>query len=181
MNNAPRRLVVFAGPQDWGTQSAQALISISEISEDSVVYLSTRPAPSKLLGQDKSVLVIDAFDGLNPDVVGQASGTIIAGGALVIICPSLSEWPNYSDPENAKIVPFSSPDDDSPSLYLSRWAHYLASTDGIELDTPDTHLAIAPLIPEVRSLSSSTQTSPDQQNAVKAIIKVVNSKRRRPL
>jgi tRNA(Met) cytidine acetyltransferase len=64
-------------------------------------------APSKvsrLLGQELQVLVIDAYDGFDPDAVGAAVGALVGGGLLLLLTPPLAQWRDYPDPQHARIT-----------------------------------------------------------------------------
>ena len=83
----PRRLIVLAGPEAWGKQRAAELSSRSGLQDQQITWLEPEGDACGLLGQERAMLVLDTYHGLNPDVFGRVSGLIQAGGALLLICP----------------------------------------------------------------------------------------------
>lgn len=100
-----RRLLVFSGGRDWCQQQVTQLdlnqhtVWLGKHGPDAVEQLDARQA-QRLLGRTISQLVIDSWDGFNPNALGQASGALAGGGLLVILCPALEQWPDYDDPEH---------------------------------------------------------------------------------
>jgi len=100
-----RRLLVFSGERSWCRQQVAQLelskhtIWLGKQGPDSVEQLDPRQA-QRLLGRTISQLVIDSWDGLNPNGLGQAAGALTGGGLLIILCPALEQWPQYDDPEH---------------------------------------------------------------------------------
>ncbi len=133
----PRRLILLAGPRAWGTQTASELISSSKLREAQHLWLEPGDKALGVLGQERALVIINAYLGMNPDVIGRVSGLVQAGGALMMICPSLEDWPDYQDPEYAKIVPYPGQTGMVHGYYLKRWVRLLGSLQGIECYTPD--------------------------------------------
>ncbi len=112
---AARRLMLFCGPETWGEKAAHKLITTSALRDDQIYWHKAEENALGILGQDRGIVVINAYQSLAPDVVGRTSGTIVAGGALVIICPQLEDWQNRPDPQSKKLTPYPI-DDDVPLL-----------------------------------------------------------------
>lgn len=53
----------------------------------------------KYLGQERDILVIDAYAGFNPDALGALAGIVKLGGMCVLLTPNNETWVNYLDPE----------------------------------------------------------------------------------
>lgn len=104
-----RRLLVLVGSSEWSLlcldQLPQALIEKPGLwvaplpvipSAASVFCVNLAKAtwvkPSRchqVLGQEFSWVVVDAFDGLDPDALGASSGALCGGGLLVLLLPAL--------------------------------------------------------------------------------------------
>ena len=94
-----RSMLVIAGEADWCRNMAGTVTGLPELKR--VVWVSSAEldgvevvngnAVKKLLGQEREAVVFDAYSGFDPDAFGAISGTICAGGLLVLLCPPLSE------------------------------------------------------------------------------------------
>lgn len=58
------------------------------VSENAVTYKQA----SSLLGQEKSVVVFDAYDGIQPDALAAVTGLVVGGGCLILCLPEEAEW-----------------------------------------------------------------------------------------
>ncbi|MCV6589311.1 MAG: GNAT family N-acetyltransferase [Marinobacterium sp.] len=122
-----RRLMVLSGSEHWCWQQAQQL----DLDEQTVWLGAEAPEivermdgkqAQRLLGRTVSQLIINAWDGLNPDALGQASGTLCGGGLLVLLCPPLEQWPDYDDPEHKAMAPLPWNTDDVGRRFIRRLA-----------------------------------------------------------
>lgn len=174
-----RRLILFSGPEDWGLKAVRELIDRSGLKEKDLCWPEKNDAAMASLGQDYSLAVINAYQGLNPDVFGRLSGTVLAGGAVLIICPDLEAWSKFDDPAKVKLTPYPQNPSEVRGAYLLRWVGCIKQLDGVECLTPTSPqaAAIKTVMPLVCKSSAAT---PDQQLAIDAIIKVVTGQRRRP-
>gem|GEM_PF-3707374 len=103
-----RRLLVFSGSAQWARQRAAEQATADSIwlgqhPPEGMVALPVREA-HRLLGQTLTSLIYDAWDGFNPNSFGQISGTLSGGGLLILLCPPLSDWPDFDDPEHRTLV-----------------------------------------------------------------------------
>lgn len=176
----PRRLIILAGPQAWGRQTATDLISNSGLHGAQHLWLEAADKALGFLGQERALVILDAYLGLNPDVFGRVSGLVQAGGALLVICPTLESWPDFPDPEYAKLVPYHEQAGTVRGYYLKRWVRLLGSLDGVECYTPDTPTCIPKLISCSPNFPPSKACTSDQQQAIESVISVVRGQRRRP-
>ncbi len=177
---SPRRLMLFCGPQTWGEEVVARLVLDSKLPADEVYWHQSNDSAFSILGQDRTLTIINAYQGLHPDVIGRTVGTITAGGALAIICPPLEEWPTYADPQIPKLIPYSNQHQPIKSHYLQRWSKLLGELEGVEHYTPnDTH-PINPIKRALFNLHLNKACTPDQQAAIDAVIKTVTGQRRRP-
>ena len=110
-----RGCVVLSGSQAWCQQAAMQSISLisnqatdmnsaicwvgaSVPTSDNIRVISPN-ATAQLLGSDADCLVIDAWSGLAPDMLGMTSGTLRGGALLLLLTPAFEQWPTYDDPD----------------------------------------------------------------------------------
>ncbi len=173
-----RRLILLHGPQVQGLHAVEQFIRRCDLDEKYV--LSADQATRNVLGQEFALVVVNAHLGLNPDTIGQLSGTVMAGGALLILCPNLNDWPHTPDPEYVKLRPHGCPSAGSGSAYLKRWVKQLALLDGIEILAPD-QLAAQPVIKTANIQAPAGRAATrDQQTAIDTLLKTVSGQRKRP-
>ena len=175
-----RRLILLSGTQAWGEQAALELINRSGLRAEQSLWLAPADNALNFLGQDRALVTIDTYHGLNPDVFGRVSGLVQAGGALLLICPALEDWPDYHDPEYLKLVPYPLQVETIKGFYLKRWVRLLSSLDGIERYTAATQTAIPALRACPPGAAISQACTPDQQGAIQTVLSVVQGQRRRP-
>ena len=114
-----RGCLVLSGSQAWCQQQAHDAITLinahsihsSSIDASQVCWVGNSVPPSsyiraipphataQLLGSDTNCLVIDAWSGLAPDMLGMASGTLQGGALLLLLTPPLNKWSAYDDPD----------------------------------------------------------------------------------
>lgn len=103
LQGAHQRLVLsIQGEQDW----CLALLLAVQIVHADVLVISDRKLANSpvsfakietLLGSESPVVVVDLFDGLNPDVLCIASGLVSCGGLLILLSPQLNNWGAIKD------------------------------------------------------------------------------------
>ena len=194
--SARRPAFALAGPRPWGLALARSLLQ-----EDAArtLWITDQQLPAGTLvraaaargwlGQETQALVFDAWAGLDADALGAATGTLAGGGLFLLLCPPLAEWPDYADPDHARIAVHPYGADAVTGRFLRRFARLVRTHDGIRVVTPDSdlqavlseavaELAVAPTAP--RGGGGPCRT-PDQARAVQAIRKVALGHRRRPV
>jgi len=176
----PRRLIVLTGPQDRGKQVANELITRSQLQAEQTLWLKPQDTALEVLGQEYALVVMDTYHGLNPDVFGRVSGLVQAGGALLILSPTLEDWPTYPDPEHLKLAPYPVEAKNISSFYLKRWVRLLSSLQGIERYRTETGSAIPSIVTSTPDSPPSRACTDDQQYAVDAVLHAVRGQRRRP-
>ena len=146
-----RRLLVIAGDRDAGFDVAFDAIegvldsnrgACDDNSEDaSVTVVSSRSgfrferyAPEhadELLGQTRSLVLLDCHEGFTPNVLGQLSGVVDGGGLFVLLTPPLADWPdrNAGFDESMAVPPFGV--DDVGGRFRSRLVATLREHPGI--------------------------------------------------
>ncbi|WP_107851399.1 tRNA(Met) cytidine acetyltransferase TmcA [Oceanimonas marisflavi] len=135
-----RRLLVLSGEQDWAIAQAHTLLAA--FSSDPVLWLGEAPAgqpqvpPGKFhtaLGREYSHLIFNAFSGLHPDALGAAGGTLSAGGMLVLLCPSLHDWPGFADPDLRRYVALPEQAEGLSSAFITRVVSLLRADPNVLL------------------------------------------------
>ncbi|MGB2271834.1 MAG: GNAT family N-acetyltransferase [Pseudomonadales bacterium] len=109
-----RGCLVLSGSQAWCQQSALDCLALHALSADtqhaicwvgssapnsSMIRVIPPHAAQQLLGSDTDYLVIDAWSGLSPDMLGMTSGTLRGGALLLLLTPPFELWPDYDDPD----------------------------------------------------------------------------------
>ena len=132
-----RRLLVLAGTQDWAWAQARHLSLV----ERETLWLGDAPPQAAesqsigcpltatpinkfktVLGKEYQVVVFNAFSGLHPDALGAVAGTVRAGGVLILLCPTLADWPASGD---ADLVRYVAEPEQAQSLYSRFLARFI--------------------------------------------------------
>ncbi len=192
-----RLSLALAGPRDWARQQALTLLAgfgadalwVTDAPPEGVEALPAERA-RRLLGRDLPALVFDAWAGLDLEALGATTGAVVGGGLFLLLCPGLDAWPEFADPDHARIAvhPFTAAD--VPGRFLRRMARIVAAHPGIHVITPTTpwvlvnqrlraHLQ-APPAAGPQSVPPPCRT-PDQARAVEAVLRVARGHRRRPV
>jgi tRNA(Met) cytidine acetyltransferase len=97
-----RRLILFEGSRDYCDQRLQELsqldlpmrlLSNRELQPAAVAFSKA----DTCLGGEARLVVVDLFDGFNPDVLCIAAGLVQAGGALLLLSPPAVDWDVSTD------------------------------------------------------------------------------------
>jgi tRNA(Met) cytidine acetyltransferase len=183
-----RRALVLAGTADWGRGCACKILAHLGVSTPLWLADTTGTAnlARKWLGREVDVLVIDAHNGLDPDALGAAAGSLRAGGLLLVLCPPLADWPQQPDPQLVRISVYPWRPEQLSNRFIRRLARLLQRS-------PDAMLVeqSRPIPPDVDTASASALSpqSPtdrlwrtqDQRRAIEAVLRVARGHRRRPL
>ncbi|CAA6811789.1 MAG: Predicted P-loop ATPase fused to an acetyltransferase COG1444, partial [uncultured Thiotrichaceae bacterium] len=138
----------------WVTQE-----NIPLTDDASSVCLPTHKARS-VLGREFFIVVFDAWSGLDVNALAAVSGTICAGGSLVLLTPPLTEWPQYADPDYKRFLPHPWQPDQLDGYFLQRFIRLLNGY-------PLLDLGDVPLVPDQ---VVSAHTSDEQLSALQAIL-----------
>lgn len=199
-NRRHRLVLVITGSADWTQGLAEACLGDQP---GTGVWLAdgplTRPhlplaAGLELLGQELDYLVFDAQAGFDPDSFGAATGALRGGGLLLLLTPSLRDWPHLPDPQSRRILVEGYAPEQLGGRFLTRLSTVLAGQEGISLieeGHPALHSdplpraspqgqALAPPDPSSAVVEAASRT-PDQAEAVRAILHTARSRARRPL
>ena len=136
-----------------------------------------------LLGRQTHCLIIDAWDGVDPNVLGAVSGVVAGEGILIMI---RRPWGDDDIDEQGRarltVLPFTS--DQVTTRFQTRfWRHFLGAGGVTLVDQSQGVVAEAQPFagsPPARFYHDVARTE-DQANALMAILKVVQGRKRRPL
>ncbi|MBV0922659.1 GNAT family N-acetyltransferase [Halomicroarcula limicola] len=102
-----RRVLVLAGDAPRTRDRAAAALDAAEIPREETTLLGPdeflgcerheQARASELLGRTRTAVVLDCHDELRPNALGTAVGAVDGGGLLVLLTPSLEEWPEKRD------------------------------------------------------------------------------------
>lgn len=199
IENGHRRLAVFSGERGWANQQAHrvwrdelgAKVCLGDATADGIKGTPFSKA-SGFLGQEFDLVIFDAWSGFDPDAFGAISGTIRAGGVLLMLAPELDSWADQADPELNKLCVHPWQPNQLTNRLVKRLSRLIRQDTEVLLVTPA----------KVRLGSSEARRSPveyrnsrvawrvaaneeclseDQAAAVSAIERVVTGHRRRPV
>ena len=138
-----RRLLVLSGSRDRTRATAESALDAADLDPTAVTYVGTatdtlweRVDPdqvAKLLGTTHGAVVLDCHDECRPNAIGRAVGAVDGGGLLVLLTPSLDEWPDRRDgfDEGLAVPPFTV--DDVTGHFRSRLVSLLRMHPGIAI------------------------------------------------
>ena len=173
-----RQAIVFAGKQAWCQQQAEAIAG--QFARLEVCWLAD--VEHSLLGQEVDVLIVDARKGFDPDLFGQATGTIRGGGLLVLLTPDFDTWPAYNDPQNERVNVALYPPSSIQGHFIQRLTNVIRNDKSLVIVNEGEKLPAIDLPVEVLTdKRQDIRTTADQQQAIEAVIKVVTGQRRRPV
>lgn len=180
--------VLVSGTPAWALACAQSLVDEDSLwvgpdAPPSVHALSMRRARESLGGECDRV-VVNALSGLDPDALGAVAGLPRAGGCLILLAPTLADWPERDDPELARITPYPFTPADAGSAYIRRLTRLLDEQHPLWTVSEGKPL---PAVPPPAKPAGSPQLvaapcrSSDQAEAVERILHVARGRPRRPL
>ena len=179
-----RQLLVIAGQERWTTNAAIRLLgnnnkqSILWVSDFQSEYesISIKDYRSKL-GHEYDWVVLNCFSGFRANAAMALSGTIKAQGLMIILCPELSEWPNYADPEQSNRISYGYQHINAKSAFIEHLISYFREDSAVAMLSADKFSGKAFFVED----SSDNERYCEQEAAVKSIFKVAQGHRNRPL
>ncbi len=193
-----RRLLVCSGNNDWcrlkKTQIKQALSAKlptliigasanNEGSDEPDVITITANQCLERLGGEFGNIIFDAHAGFDVDAFGAISGTLCAGGLLVLLTPPLDQWHHFTDPQHRRMQVYPQQIEEVTGRYLQRLAQMIERSAQLSLLTQQGNQRLQPsdvYCDKPAALPKPYKTD-SQLNAVAAVHKVLRGHRRRPL
>ncbi len=201
-----RRLLVLAGEPGWCRRLAAALVDATPLIDETgatdrgqILWVGDSGAGSAIrlkasqsnryLGTESSLIIFDAFDGFNPDGLAAISGTLRAGGLMLLLTPPLDHWPDYPDPEYRRLLVHPLQPESAKGYFLTLIARALRTDREVSILQQGEAVPPVPVrsvvdsgpaVPSVSDADSACRTE-DQALAVAALLRVVSGHRRRPL
>ena len=190
--NGQRRLLVLSGSVYWCREQVQkAIVELDNrqalyIGDGSMVGINVLAAnkSKQWLGRELDFLIFDGHSGFDVDAFGAISGTLRAGGLMLLLVPELSQWAKFVDPEHRRIQVYPQSLEQVTGYYLERLATLLESTDKASVVTESGEFKAstwpdAPVVVVASTLPDHCRTQ-EQAQAIAQVYKVVRGHRRRP-
>ncbi len=185
-----RRTLLLSGESGWCRSLAVLLVDTLSPSVCHWIgepwaemnVLSNRQA-NQLLGGECSLLVYDAFSGFDADAFAAVSGTLCGGGLLVLLTPSFSQWPQFSDPTYSRLLVANYHLSQIKGCFIRHLMTELNDAEGVLHcqqgdELPQLSSQVPPLLPEA---VPAPYLSRGQAQVVQAIQQVLQGHRNRPL
>lgn len=133
------------------------------------------------LGTECDLLVVDARQTVDWDLVAASSGCLKAGGLWLFVTSEPELWQHQPNPAAKRVLPYPLDAAAYSGLFKQFWLAQLAEQRWVQLIEGNS--AVIPLLPEAIASTSAElpYRTTEQQQAVTAIHKVVTGHRRRPL
>ncbi len=187
-----RRLLVCAGEISWCRQQAVAMIGVTKevlvVSEPSAgwpdVDVISATGCLGQLGREHDNIIFDAWAGFDVDAFGAISGTLRAGGIMMLLTPALDQWPQYPDPQYQRMIVYPQTLADVTGHYLQRLVRLIRNCDQLSLLSQNEPLRLQANDALSRPMQGYIEPpciTACQQLAVEKIHRVLRGHRRRPL
>lgn len=147
--------------------------------------------PSHLLGTQTDVLIYDAHQGFDPDLFCLAAGTLKAGGVLLFLSPTVTQWLASGDPDYQRMLVYPHTIAQIEGRFLQRWIKALESADGTmawDLNTQRSVKVLGKALPQSmpalhngHGLLEDFDYTHDQKQLIAQILRVAEGHRNRPL
>lgn len=187
-----RGVLVLAGEAAWCRAAGAAIVAsaagatvlwVGEQAPAGVTRIAGSGAGG-MLGQEVDLLVFDAHSGFDVDAFGAVTGTVRGGGLSLLLTPPLAGWPAFADPEHARIAVYPCGALAVGGRFIGRLVRVLRAAEAVRV--VEQGRAVAAVGPDaevgpVRPMGEGLYRTPDQAQAVEALLKVVTGHRRRPL
>lgn len=170
-----RALIHLEGEQAWAKQYSEMLIHALQLAPVQSVGTDLQQA-QRLLGSECDALLINAYDGFNPSVLGMLSASLRGGGVLILLTPALAYWPSFADPDYRRMLSVADRELQVPGHFLQRCADFLQAFSH--------RVAITDHAFHVPQLINSRQAQIDyseQQQAIAWIEKTALGRAKRPI
>ncbi|BBB26653.1 tRNA(Met) cytidine acetyltransferase TmcA [Amphritea japonica] len=166
-----RLLIVISGSREWCQRCIpQQQSSLSRwawigdpavgIQPPSIVRPVSAKQAHQLLGQESDCVLFDGWSGFNPNGFGQVVGTLVAGGAFILVTPLPEVWERFSDPEYQHIAVEPYTEKDVGRCFIRHLINTIAADDQL------MHFSENSLLPEISDFASLLATHRVKQVSV---------------
>jgi len=190
-----RHCIILAGNQSWGHGSLQEIALRNSLGNLLIVATTPVAIPgseqinpadaAQYLGREFEHVVMDFYDGIDPNALGALSGTVSGGGLLILLMPGLDNLRNFADPEQHRMAIWPHGAQQVGNRFLQRLQNIIAASNDVTLiqenRAPPEPIYAADFAHLEGYRDDDTCRTLDQQQAVEAIEHVVRGHRRRPL
>lgn len=179
-----RQLLVITGKEEWTKDTVVSLLDNNRIS--SILWVSDAQTEYEdicikdyrcKLGQEYDWVILNCFSGFRANAAMALSGTIKEHGLMVILCPELSEWPEYGDPEKINRISYGYQQKFITSFFIQHLISSFKEDDSVAILSDDAFSGEAFFIDN----SSDKDRYYEQKMAIKSICKVAQGHNNRPL
>ncbi|WP_339726114.1 GNAT family N-acetyltransferase [uncultured Paraglaciecola sp.] len=179
-----RQLLVITGQEAWATETASTLLrekdqqKILWVGNSQVEYdnISVKNYRSKL-GHEYDWVILNCFSGFRANAAMALSGTITANGLMVLLCPELSQWPYYADPEQLNRISYGYQQKDTQSFFIQHLVDAFRGDSAVAILSANQFAAKISFVED----SLDKKKYDEQEMAVKKICQVAQGHRNRPL
>jgi tRNA(Met) cytidine acetyltransferase len=185
-----RQLLVIAGQEEWTRNAAFTLLDDNNVqsilwvgdtdtdtdTETEFDNITVKDYRSKL-GHEYEWLVLNCFSGFRANSAIALSGTVIADGLMVILCPELSEWPYYADPEQNNRISYGYQQQKNQSFFIQHLISCFRENSGVAILTADKFSGEVVFVDD----NLEIERYYEQDTAVKNICRVAEGHTNRPL
>jgi tRNA(Met) cytidine acetyltransferase len=179
-----RQLLVITGQEEWTKTAAITLLDKNDI--QSILWVSNTQTKYEnisvkdyrcKLGYEYDWVVLNCFSGFRANAAMALSGTIRAQGLMVILCPELSEWPNYTDPEQINRISYGYQQHFPKSHFIQHLISSFNEDSGVAMLSADKFSGKTSFVED----NSDKERYYEQEITVTNICKVAQGHRNRPL
>lgn len=143
-NKRHRVPLVISGSESWVYDTCKTLVAelqATGLHNSQIIFQTgktrlnesarTIDHPSKLLGVEADGFILNAFEGFNPDVFGLAAGIVKAGGLFILLSPDFQRWPDYVDPDYARLAVYPNTAASIKGRFIERFAKETGLASGV--------------------------------------------------
>lgn len=133
------------------------------------------------LGQEFHCLVWDTFSGIHPNAIAALSGTLRAGGLLVMLLPEKRQWPHFQNQDNRRICRYNESPAQTHHYFLQRVLRALEQFGGRQCFPANTAPALAPAhAPDACVYAGQIHPTPDQVQVSQDLLAHLNTYPKQP-
>ncbi|WP_372627939.1 GNAT family N-acetyltransferase [Arsukibacterium sp.] len=139
----------------------------------------------QLLGSECDMLIINALNGFNADLIAASAGCLKAGGLWLLLAQPDTQWCQQPNPGHSALLPYPVDPQYYQGQFTRFWLAQLAKGPLLTLSLHDNKLETRRQLSLPDFIAPTAVAAPyastGQQHAVAAILKVVSGHRKRPL